>query len=106
MTLQEAIRIIAVYDGWSVLIDPPHSPRFDKKDKTSVYGWNGIGYQTSADALLPVFSSVKIKIAKRNLDTNEYWEKVNRFERLIINMNYEQACIELAEIIEQLNEKK
>jgi hypothetical protein len=92
MTLQEAIRIIAEYDGQEIETDERYMPHTDFK------------YHKSADALLPVYR-------KAYADWIKLWlEKENTNFRVVIHFivldNLAEACIELAHIIQQLNEKK
>jgi hypothetical protein len=114
MTLQEAIRIIAEYDG--VKID---GDLYWNEDYEIWFHIDLISYSTSADALLPV----RIKVIK---ECSDNWVKFTPEERVtlwgppyedmmgsifdsgqyILSMNYEKACVELAQIIQQLNEKK
>jgi hypothetical protein len=106
MTLQEAIRIIAEYDGKQFKL---YGDKLIIGTEYTVgseydYMWADETYSTSADALLPVYRAVG-----RTIDTQDQLKSmrfVQHIGGLILIGNYEQACIELATIIQQLNEKK
>jgi hypothetical protein len=103
ITLQEAIRIIAEYDGWKskyrglqLVFTKDGYMRFEDEIK----------YSTSSDALLPVLrKAFKEKWGEDDMDS--IWDsEFGGIGGLIVWNKLEQACIELATIIQQLNEKK
>jgi hypothetical protein len=90
MTLQEAIRIIAEYDGWKskyrglqLVFTKDGYMRFEDEIK----------YSTSADALLPVYRKVRAN----------YFVLDDTIGSYILDGMYEQACIELAGFIQQMS---
>ena len=101
MTLQEAIRIIAEYDGWNEVSIQVAPDKWEIDYDTAIHCTN---YHTSADALLPVWRKVKSELDEQVTLAIAY--DLKRIGWAIISGNLEQACIELAHVIQQLNEKK
>ena len=104
--LKNALITIAKYVGWEVV---EHSDT-----KATLFERNGLfkfishvkdettfKYHTSADALLPVWNKITNRIIERS-DLVLSREARLSIQQLIIDMNYETACIKLAEIIKQL----
>jgi plasmid maintenance system killer protein len=102
MTLQEAIKVIAIYDGWVYKRTLDGNDFYHHENVLQISELIYIGYSTSADALLPV----RIKVIKDCSGNNDMLGSIFVTGQYILLMDYEQACIELATIIQQLNEKK
>jgi hypothetical protein len=110
MTLQEAIRIIAIYDGWRLEFREINCCVKDRQFKH----YDELKYSTSADALLPVWRKVRSETTNEYLEDrkwnsnptrcyDKYSKKLDDILYKIAYEDYEQACIELAGIIQQMS---
>lgn len=107
--LKDAVITIAGYDkGWTD-IEMPITDVFTYTDtdgvKMSCRALH-IPYHQSADAILNVYRKLR-SVDKKipNISHMEYHAKLNQVGAAILNGNYESACIELANIINQIKEK-
>jgi hypothetical protein len=103
MTLQEAIRIIAEYDEWKLVKEnSTYAEHYEHKGSGFRYFTSLCDYYSkSADAMLPIYRRVLVE-----LDPSERHRRMHHIGQYFLYGNVSQACIELATIIQQLNEKK
>lgn len=104
MTLQEAIKTIAIYDGWTTEGKKWVSPNGYFETYSEGFMLDRLKYHTSADSLLPVWRKVRDEMITQVTISKHY--ELRHIGYTILNGNLEHACIELAGIIESIKQKQ